>query len=581
VNLLSKFIRLGLVAVTFWSFSIHATTFVPISVGNITIIIPVNNVPEAKNDLVANIPERHVDLDVPISVIGNDIDENPAGLLVSLVSNVSANGQPLTVSSDNQTVIYTTLPGWNGTDTFQYQLTDDDGQQSNIATATVMFVDANDPPTAVEDRLSITPNANCNENTPHSELIYYVNNCSYPLGNLMANDSDDGGSAALRFGRYIFFFTGQARGSAAFISGTDQEYYPTRHGFVAITPTGDVEYVAFPSFFGSDADPTKSVGSRPHPSAGLDYFDYTAMDAEGLESDEALFVINIEDNNARPIVTSVFPVEGAQVSSETPIVAQANASDNGSISRVEFSLDGGASWQLATGTYQFNYGTQPAGDYTVLYRATDNQNRNSVVQSVSFSVVNIPNVIPQVTSYSVSPSAPYTTNDNISASAVATDSDGVVYAVEFRLDSGAWVADDSAPYSADFGVLSAGSHTIQYRAKDNVGAYSVIQSRTVNVSQAVLRRIFEVATSAIRVGESTTVTWDVETANSCVLMQGTNVVASNLASSGSRTVRLFDSGSLTLSLQCQANNGGAITPITQNITVNKLSAPTLDQPVVQ
>ena len=130
-------------------------------------------------------------------------------------------------------------------------------------------------------------------------------------------------------------------------------------------------------------------------------------------------------------------------------------------------------------------------------------------------------------------------------------------------------------------MLSSGSHTIQYRAKDNVGAYSVIQSRTVNVSQAVLRRIFEVATSAIRVGESTTVTWDVETANSCVLMQGTNVVASNLASSGSRTVRLFDSGSLTLSLQCQANNGGAITPITQNITVNKLSAPTLDQPVVQ
>jgi hypothetical protein len=146
----------------------YSTTFVPISVGDITIIIPVDIAPDAKNDLIANIPERHVDLGVPISVIDNDTDENPSTLTVTLVSQTSANGQPLAVSDDNQTIIYTTLPGWNrtwviddnppfshefralsvGSHTIDYQATDDEDGDSTVVSQTIEVTETpNEPPT--------------------------------------------------------------------------------------------------------------------------------------------------------------------------------------------------------------------------------------------------------------------------------------------------------------------------------------------------------------------------------------------------------------------------------------------------
>lgn len=485
MNLFSTFIRLGFISAFLTPLYVNATTYVPISVGDITIIIPVDNVPIAKNDLLANIPERHVNLNVPVSVIVNDIDENQATLTVTLESQTSTNGQPIDVSADDQTVIYTTLPGWNGTDTFQYRITDEAGQQSDIATATLTFVDANDPPTAVEDRISITPNANCNANTPHSELIYYVDNCSYPLGNLLANDIDDGGNASLRFGDFIRS-SGGVQTSIAIVSGSDQEFYIPDHGLLTITPTGTIEYVALPSFFGADPDPTKNENARL-PRAGIDFFRYTVRDelGNGLESKDSFVVISIDhDDNERPIIIPTSPAQGAQLNANASVMVSANATDDDGIFSVEFSLDGGETWVLATGSYQFDFGQLPAGDYTLLFRASDNLGRNSITESVSFSVAVVPNSPPAVSTYEVSPSAPYTINTIIGANATATDSDGVIYGVEFSLDGGDWVSDDSPPYSVDFGALSQGTHTIAYRAKDNEGEYSAIVYRHIEVNEA-------------------------------------------------------------------------------------------------
>ncbi|MDT0605385.1 Ig-like domain-containing protein, partial [Thalassotalea castellviae] len=77
----------------------------------------------------------------------------------------------------------------------------------------------------------------------------------------------------------------------------------------------------------------------------------------------------------------------------------------------------------------------------------------------------------------ISPSTPsnnatYLTTQSVSASATASDSDGSIKQVEFKLDNGNWEVDTTSPYSKGFGTLSAGSYTICYRSKDNKNDYS-------------------------------------------------------------------------------------------------------------
>ena len=78
----------------------------------------------------------------------------------------------------------------------------------------------------------------------------------------------------------------------------------------------------------------------------------------------------------------------------------------------------------------------------------------------------------------------YTTADNVIVTASAGDFDGSVVRVEFRVDGGAWFSDTAAPYSRNFGTLSAGMHTVEARALDNGNLYSLTISRQISVSTA-------------------------------------------------------------------------------------------------
>ena len=78
----------------------------------------------------------------------------------------------------------------------------------------------------------------------------------------------------------------------------------------------------------------------------------------------------------------------------------------------------------------------------------------------------------------------FTTADNVIVNATAGDLFGSIVRVEFRLDGGAWFSDTAAPYSRNFGTLSAGTHTVEARALDNGNLYSLIISRQISVSTA-------------------------------------------------------------------------------------------------
>ncbi|WP_420464453.1 retention module-containing protein, partial [Panacagrimonas sp.] len=110
---------------------------------------PVNTRPDAVNDTV----QTNEDTAVIVPVLGNDTDPENDPLTVTAVSQGS-NGT--VVLNPNGTVTYTPNPNFNGTDSFQYAISDGNGG-TDTATVTVTVLPVNDPPNAVDDLARTNP----------------------------------------------------------------------------------------------------------------------------------------------------------------------------------------------------------------------------------------------------------------------------------------------------------------------------------------------------------------------------------------------------------------------------------------
>ncbi len=102
---------------------------------------------------------------------------------------------------------------------------------------------------------------------------------------------------------------------------------------------------------------------------------------------------------------------------------------------------------------------------------------------------NLPNAnqAPSVTATSPNNNQQFTHNSRIVATADASDRDGTISKVEFRLSNGSWKSDSSSPYRYDFGTLTSGSHTIYYRARDNDGDYSPTKRINFAINPSVVK----------------------------------------------------------------------------------------------
>ncbi|MFC1388691.1 MAG: retention module-containing protein, partial [gamma proteobacterium symbiont of Clathrolucina costata] len=133
-------------------------------------VIPVNDPPDAENDIVAT----QENTPVGIFVLGNDSDPEGDRLLVT------GNTQPSNgtlVQNSNGSYQYTPNAGFTGTDSFTYTVSDGNG---GVDTATVMIAVAgvNDGPVAIGD------SASTNENTPTT--IDVLTNDSDPEGDVLS-----------------------------------------------------------------------------------------------------------------------------------------------------------------------------------------------------------------------------------------------------------------------------------------------------------------------------------------------------------------------------------------------------------
>ncbi|HET7176803.1 MAG TPA: Ig-like domain-containing protein [Gammaproteobacteria bacterium] len=204
------------------------------------------------------------------------------------------------------------------------------------------------------------------------------------------------------------------------------------------------------------------------------------------------------DYQPQPAVTLTGPAGGATVSGSTTVSADASES-GGSIASVQFRLDGanlGTAVTTAPYLVSWNTATASNGSHTLTAVATDSGGNTATAAAVTVTVLN--DTSPPTVSITA-PANGATVSGSVAVSASASDADGSITGVQFRLDGADLGAKQTAsPYSITWDTSTAtnGSHTLTAVATDSGGNSSTAGAVTVTVSNGTLSPVVTLTTPA-------------------------------------------------------------------------------------
>ncbi|MEC4090247.1 Ig-like domain-containing protein [Pseudoalteromonas rubra] len=172
---------------------------------------PLNQPPVAVNDSATTTQE----VAVAINVLANDSDSDGSLNYNSLtVISAPTNGSVTLDTVELSGFIYTPQSGFSGTDSFTYQVQDNEGGLSNTATVTITVERLNQPPVAVNDSASVE--------VAQSVTITVLDNDSDADGTLQAGTVEIVQSAQMgttevsSSGEITYFHTGTSEGEDSF-----------------------------------------------------------------------------------------------------------------------------------------------------------------------------------------------------------------------------------------------------------------------------------------------------------------------------------------------------------------------------
>ncbi len=190
--------------------------------------------------------------------------------------------------------------------------------------------------------------------------------------------------------------------------------------------------------------------------------------------------------NLPPTVNITGPTDGTNFNTGDVVSISAAAVDSdGTISNVEFFVDGNSIGQDTTAPYMLNW-TSILGPHKLTAVATDDKSATDTSQVVNIHVMDpIKNKLPVVEITSPLNGSNVTTGKVVTIQATASDSDGTITNVEFLVDGTTIGNDPTAPYSFDWASL-VGTHMLTAIATDDDGALDTSNVITIVVKDSVL-----------------------------------------------------------------------------------------------
>ena len=183
--------------------------------------------------------------------------------------------------------------------------------------------------------------------------------------------------------------------------------------------------------------------------------------------------------NILPTVSITAPANGASYFTGDVVAIAATAADaDGTVSGVEFFVDGVSIGTDATAAYTMNW-TSTTGSHTLTARATDNTGGQTTSAPVTINVVN--NVPPTVSITAPSNGALFTFPAVVAINANAADADGTVSLVEFYVNGVLVGSDATAAYSFNWSSV-IGTATLTAKATDNHGAQTTSAPITITIA---------------------------------------------------------------------------------------------------
>lgn len=218
-------------------------------------------------------------------------------------------------------------------------------------------------------------------------------------------------------------------------------------------------------------------GNDPVTSSG----DYQQWDLLGVCDGDVIV------SNEAPIVNLNSPTEADVIAPAQQISFVATATDSdGSIIDVKFILDGQLLTTVNQAPYQASW-TATVGDHNLVVTATDNEGASTSTSAFAFTVEaqTTTNQAPNVNLTAPIGASTYAVGDSVLITADASDSDGIVSAVDFYLNNSKIGSDTSAPYELTW-TSTAGNHNIFARAIDNKNASNDTAAVNITVNGTVV-----------------------------------------------------------------------------------------------
>ena len=174
--------------------------------------------------------------------------------------------------------------------------------------------------------------------------------------------------------------------------------------------------------------------------------------------------------NQNPVISITSPTNNEQFENNTNISIEVSATDtDGSIEKVEFYEGNNKIGESSSEPFTFIWQNVSTGQYDITARATDNNGATTNSNSIEIIVAAIENQVPDISLMSPKQGDTFIVDSDIIIEAEATDTDGTVEKVIFRINGNPVDEDTEAPFSCTWKTNQSGNYTIDAIVYDNTG----------------------------------------------------------------------------------------------------------------